>query len=89
MTDLEQLRLQRDALSMQIAVAESNETLGRARDAFTRLASDNLPVLEILDQALHGWASADPTRQRLDAREFVARLSAIVDVYPSPSAQRG
>ena len=29
----------------------------------------------ILDRALQSWYSADPTRQHLDAREFLARLS--------------
>ena len=82
MTDLDRMKLERDTLDKKIGIAERNQAFDRAREAFRLLGADSdLPVLDILEQALADWSPADPNRRRVGAVEFIERLSTIVETY--------
>lgn len=78
MTKLERLRARHEALGRQVKAEEQAQIAARARGVFRTLADNpELPVLDILDQALGGTDLLDSDR----APDFVERLEEITATH--------
>ena len=77
MTEIEKLRLQRDAIDGKIAAAHKKELNDSLRSSFARLADESLPVDEILLKVLGNTR----TIPREELPKFAERLAEILKVY--------
>ncbi|MXY57899.1 MAG: hypothetical protein F4Y41_16145 [Gammaproteobacteria bacterium] len=77
MTDLEKLRLQRDAINEKIAAAEQRELADSLRASFARLADESTPVCEIMVKVLGGRRTFPPS----ELPKFAERLAETVKAY--------